>query len=65
MARLIAQGLTESFKQTVVVDNRGGNVSIVAEIAAKSPPDGHTLLVYAATLWVAPLLGPVPLRRAA
>lgn len=60
VARLIAQGLGESFKQTVVVDNRGGNVSIVAEIAARSPPDGHTLLVYAATLWVAPLLGPVP-----
>ena len=60
VARLIAQGLTDSLKQTVIVDNRGGNVSIVAEIVAKAPPDGHTLLVYAATLWVAPLLGPVP-----
>ena len=46
MARSISGRLTEALGQTVVVDNRagaGGNVS--AEIAAKSPPDGYTLLM--------------------
>lgn len=60
VSRLIALGLTDSLKQPVVVDNRGGNVSVAAEIVAKSPPDGHTLLVYAATFWVAPLLQATP-----
>ncbi|HXD52164.1 MAG TPA: tripartite tricarboxylate transporter substrate-binding protein, partial [Burkholderiales bacterium] len=40
-ARLIAQGLSLTFKQRVVVDNRG---IIAAEIVAKAPPDGYTLL---------------------
>lgn len=60
VARLIGQGLTESLKQPVVIENRGGNVSVVAELVAKSPPDGHTLLVYAATFWVAPLMQSAP-----
>jgi tripartite-type tricarboxylate transporter receptor subunit TctC len=60
VARLIAQGLTESLKQPVVVENRGGNVVFSAEAVAKAPPDGYTLLIYAATLWVAPLLAPLP-----
>ena len=56
VSRIIAQGLTETLKQPVVVDNRGGNVSIVADLVAKAAPDGHTLLVYAATFWVLPLM---------
>ncbi len=60
VSRLVALGLTEALKQPAVVDNRGGNVSVAAEIVAKSPPDGHTLLIYAATFWVAPLLQSVP-----
>src|SRR5687767_2947267 len=45
VARIIAQGLTESLKQQVIVDNRGGNVAIGAELVARSPPDGHTLVL--------------------
>jgi len=60
VARLIAQGLTETLKQPVIVENRGGNVVLSAEAVAKAPPDGYTLLIYAATLWVAPLLAPMP-----
>lgn len=60
VARLIAQGLTDSLKQPVIIDNRGGNVSIGAEIVAKAAPDGHTLLLNAATFWVAPLLQAAP-----
>jgi tripartite-type tricarboxylate transporter receptor subunit TctC len=46
MARSMSGRLSEALGQTVVVDNRagaGGNVG--AEIAAKSPPDGYTLLM--------------------
>ena len=46
MARSMSGRLTEALGQTVVVDNRpgaGGNVG--AEVAAKSPPDGYTLLM--------------------
>ncbi len=60
VSRLVALGLTDTLKQPAIVDNRGGNVSVAAEIVAKAPPDGHTLLVYAATFWVAPLLQSVP-----
>ena len=46
MARSMSGRLSEALGQQVVVDNRagaGGNVG--AEIAAKSPPDGYTLLM--------------------
>ena len=45
MARLVAQRLGEIWNKPVVVENRaGGNAMIGADAAAKSPPDGHTLL---------------------
>ena len=55
VARLVAQGLTGSFGQQVVVDNRGGGV-VAGDVVAKSPPDGHTLLLYGNTLWLLPLM---------
>jgi tripartite-type tricarboxylate transporter receptor subunit TctC len=46
IARIIAQKLNEAWQQPVVVDNRGGvGGSLGTEIAAKSPPDGYTLVV--------------------
>jgi tripartite-type tricarboxylate transporter receptor subunit TctC len=46
LARVVGQGLTASWGQQIVVDNRpgaGGNIG--AMIAAKAPPDGYTLFM--------------------
>jgi tripartite-type tricarboxylate transporter receptor subunit TctC len=46
-ARALAQKMTESLGQPVIVDNRSGANGILAmELVAKSPPDGYTI-VYA------------------
>ncbi|MEQ1775232.1 MAG: tripartite tricarboxylate transporter substrate binding protein [Burkholderiales bacterium] len=45
MARAVAQHFTATFGQNFVVDNRAGANGIIGlDIAAKSPPDGYTLL---------------------
>lgn len=44
-ARLLAQRLTDSLKQQVIIDNRPGAGGIVAtELARKAEPDGHTIM---------------------
>ena len=47
-ARPIAQMLAERWGQPVVVDNHGGASGMIgAEIVAKAPPDGYTIMVSA------------------
>ena len=58
-ARILAAGLQEVLKQNVIVDNRtGAGGSIAAQLVAKSPPDGYTLLVATASLTLNPALSP-------
>lgn len=58
-ARILAAGLQETLKQNVIVDNRtGAGGSIAAQLVAKSPPDGYTLLVATASLTLNPALSP-------
>ncbi|HKA40467.1 MAG TPA: tripartite tricarboxylate transporter substrate binding protein [Burkholderiales bacterium] len=45
VSRIVGQKLTESWKQQVIVDNRPGATGMIgANIVAKAPPDGYTLL---------------------
>ena len=46
VGRLVAQKLAEAWGHQVIVDNRGGaGGTIGSDAAAKSPPDGYTMLV--------------------
>jgi len=44
-ARMVAQKLNETWKQSVIIEHRpGASGSIAVELTVKSPPDGHTLV---------------------
>ena len=45
LSRMLSPQLSEALKQQIVIDNRGGAAgNIGAELAAKSPPDGYTIV---------------------
>ena len=45
IARVTAQGLSDTLKQQFVIENRVGAAGLIgAELVAKAPPDGYTLL---------------------
>jgi tripartite-type tricarboxylate transporter receptor subunit TctC len=45
-ARILGQKMNESWGQQVVIDNRpGAGGNIAAELVAKSPPDGYTIII--------------------
>ena len=51
VARLVFQKMAEQINQQFPIDNRAGAGGMIgAEIVAKSPPDGYTIMVYSQTL---------------
>lgn len=57
IARLLAQKMSDSLGQTMVVDNRPGAGSINGtDLVAQAAPDGHTLLTVAASFTITPAL---------
>jgi tripartite-type tricarboxylate transporter receptor subunit TctC len=61
VARSVAQKLTEAWGQQVVGDNRvGANGIIGIELAAKAPPDGHTLVIVSTSFTISPSTQKVP-----
>ena len=49
-ARFIGQHLSDAFKRSFVIENRPGAGAVIGtDEAAKSPPDGHTLLMMSNT----------------
>jgi tripartite-type tricarboxylate transporter receptor subunit TctC len=62
VARIIANGLSERWHQSAIVEPRPGGGGIIgADAVAKAPPDGYTLLVTNVALSMLPSLGkPLP-----
>lgn len=57
IARLIAQELGQMWGQSVVVDNRGGGGGVIGTaLAARSTPDGYTMVLCSLGLSYAPAL---------
>jgi tripartite-type tricarboxylate transporter receptor subunit TctC len=52
MGRLIAEYLSERFKQQVIVDNRSGATGAIAmNIVAAAAPDGYTIIAVSQAFW--------------
>lgn len=58
-ARLLAQKMTESLRQQVIVENRAGAGGVIGQDSvAKAAPDGYTLLFAGPAIVIAPNLYP-------
>ncbi|WP_299453707.1 tripartite tricarboxylate transporter substrate-binding protein [uncultured Pigmentiphaga sp.] len=61
LARLLSQKMSESFHQTIVVENAPGAAGVLAVNALmRSPSDGHTLLLADSQFIIAPMLLKTP-----
>ncbi|MBI2225717.1 MAG: tripartite tricarboxylate transporter substrate binding protein [Betaproteobacteria bacterium] len=59
VALILAEKLRDSLGQSVVPDFRAGaGGNIASELVAKTPPDGHTLLLTSVTIAISPSLFP-------
>jgi tripartite-type tricarboxylate transporter receptor subunit TctC len=57
VARVLAQKLGEQMGQSILVDNRGGaNGNIGAQVVAKAPADGYTILYNTSSITLSPAL---------
>lgn len=60
IGRIVAQRMSEGLKQQILPDNRGGaSGQIAADLAAKAPPDGYTVMMaHIAAMSILPSLYP-------
>ena len=59
MARALGDALSRDLGQPVIVDNKSGAGTVIGnDAAAKSPPDGHTLLLNTSAIAIVPSLHP-------
>jgi tripartite-type tricarboxylate transporter receptor subunit TctC len=60
IGRIVAQRMAEGLKQQILPDNRGGaSGQIAAELTAKAPPDGYTVMMaHIAAMSILPSLYP-------
>jgi tripartite-type tricarboxylate transporter receptor subunit TctC len=57
IARILSESLSQSLKQSVIVDNRGGAAgNLGMGVAARAKPDGYTLLLASTAIAVNPAL---------
>jgi len=57
IARIVVPGMSKSLGQQIIIDNRGGAGSMIGtEMAAKSPPDGYTVLMVSAAHVINPAM---------
>jgi tripartite-type tricarboxylate transporter receptor subunit TctC len=57
VGRMVAQKMTEVLGQNVIIENRTGAAgSIAANLVAKSPPDGYTMLLVSSSYSINPSL---------
>lgn len=60
-ARIVAQGLTDTYKEQVIVENRTGAGGIIGGVhAANATPDGHSLFMASVSTYVSPLMQAKP-----
>ena len=60
MARILAEKMTQTLGQSVIVENRLGAGGLVGAkyVAEQADPDGHTIMMYASAFTVSTLLSP-------
>ena len=57
IARIVSPEMSKALGQQIVIENRGGAGSVIGtEAAAKSPPDGYTLLMVSAAHTINPAM---------
>jgi len=57
IARIVVPGMSKALGQQIIIDNRGGAGSMLGtDMAAKSPPDGYTLLMVSAAHVINPAM---------
>jgi tripartite-type tricarboxylate transporter receptor subunit TctC len=57
IARIVTPGMSKALGQQIIIENRGGAGSMIGtDVAAKSPPDGYTLLMVSAAHVINPAM---------